>query len=46
MSEYGEYVWGVYLLAGVLLGGLALMWWKSLRRLQQRLQAAKERHSA
>ncbi|MBF0584933.1 MAG: heme exporter protein CcmD [Magnetococcales bacterium] len=47
MNEYADYVWSVYLLAGTLFGGLALMWWRSLRRLQQRqrLQATKEKQA-
>ena len=39
MNEYAGYVWGVYLLAGGVLGGLALLWWSRLRRLQQKLRA-------
>ncbi|MBF0463330.1 MAG: hypothetical protein HQL87_18365 [Magnetococcales bacterium] len=39
MNDYTEYVVGVYLLAGGVLGGLALLWWTRLRRWQQRLRA-------
>ena len=39
MNEYTEFVLGVYLLAGMVFGGLTLLWWSRLRRLQRRLQA-------
>ncbi|MEO5350075.1 MAG: hypothetical protein H7836_10570 [Magnetococcus sp. YQC-3] len=39
MTDYTGYVLGVYVLAGGVLGGLALVWWRRLRRLQERLQA-------
>ena len=39
MVDYTGYVLGVYGLAGGVLGGLALLWWRRLRRLRQRLHA-------
>ncbi len=39
MADYTEYVLGVYGLAVVVLGGLALLWWTRLRRLQRQLRA-------
>ncbi|MBF0161921.1 MAG: heme exporter protein CcmD [Magnetococcales bacterium] len=45
MNEYTEYVWAVYGLAGGLFGGLTLLWWSRLRRLQSRLQAEGRRDS-